>query len=334
MKISIEKIIVSKDNPRQSFDEEGLRRLGESIKAHGQLQAGIVRPKGSMYELVVGERRLRACALVGISEFEAEVRDIDDITAMELRLIENTHREDLTNAEKGDAVLALWAFDKYETIKDVADAIQIPYITVWNVWVPKSRKLSQHVKELIARHELTERASQYLLKYSHPTQDKLAKAIIKFDIRGGRHGAERTFIKLYDTNPKRPLEELANEALGKKQIAVPADILTEEQKHKLAEEKTQLAKIRKVREPQKRITKQQERKRLGLYSPTLESQMKKTDFKFEKVKVTRGIKGLEPMPPAVIKPTITPLEKPPDYSLCKCAFCPLYGKHCKGRCWG
>jgi len=103
MKISIDKIVVSKDNPRQSFDEEGLRRLGESIREHGQLQAIIVRPKGSQYELVVGERRLRARKLVGLTEIEVSVQDLDDATCMEFRLIENTQREDLTETEKGNA---------------------------------------------------------------------------------------------------------------------------------------------------------------------------------------------------------------------------------------
>lgn len=322
MKISIDKIVVSKDNPRQSFDEEGLRRLGESIIAHGQLQPGIVRRKGSLYELVVGERRLRACALAGIDTFEADVKDLDDATAMELRLIENCHREDLTNAEKGDAVLALWAFDKYETIKDVANAINISYETVRNEWVSKSRKLSEKVKECVARHALTERAAQRLLKYPHSTQDKLAKAIIDYNIRGGRHGAERNFIKLYDANPNKPIEELANEALGKKQIAVPEEILTEKQKQKLAEEKRQLTKVHKIRKkPAKRITKEDVKKRL-----------KRSDFKFEKVKVVHGSGKIE-APAPIIKPNILGTSKieQPDWSLCLCKTCMLFGVHCKGR---
>ena len=124
--------------------------MGESIKAHGQVQNVLVRPRGSDYELVVGERRVRACALVGLPTIRAEVRDLDDAAAHELRLIENVHREDLSDAEKGDAIYQLWAFDKYETIKEVCEAIQIPYNTVARKWLPKARRLSKKIKSLVA----------------------------------------------------------------------------------------------------------------------------------------------------------------------------------------
>ncbi len=109
MKIPLEQIIITKDNPRQKFDEKGLRSLGVSIKQYGQLHPIIVRPKGDMYELVVGERRFRAHKLIGFETIEAQIRDVDDATAMEFRLIENIHREDLTDADKGDAVYSLLA---------------------------------------------------------------------------------------------------------------------------------------------------------------------------------------------------------------------------------
>jgi ParB family chromosome partitioning protein len=110
-RIPIGNIVITKDNPRQIFDEEPLRRLGESIRTHGLLQPIIVRPKEGYYELVVGERRLRAAQLAGMDEIEAKIEEIDDATCTELRLIENTHREDLTDAEKGDAVYVL--IEKY-----------------------------------------------------------------------------------------------------------------------------------------------------------------------------------------------------------------------------
>lgn len=318
MKIPIDKIVVSKDNPRQSFDEEGLRRLGESIKEHGQLQAAIVRPKGSQYELVVGERRLRACALVGINEVEAEVREVDDATAMELRLIENTQREDLTDAEKGDAVLSLWAnYDKYETIKDVAEAINVPYPTVIYNWCPSSRRLSPKIKELLHASTLTERHTQVLLKYPHSIQNRLADVIINRKISSAK---VRDFLKLYDQNPNANLEELANKALGIETVTIPKSELPKETLEKL-EEKKQLAKTQRIyKKPSKPITKEEVRK--------------KTDFKFEQVKVTHGSGQVKP-PSPIIKPTILGTTKPdlsqPDWTLCKCPICPLFGQHCKGR---
>ena len=148
IEIPIEKIVVA-DNPRQYFDEDKIRQLGENIKEHGQIQNIVVRQKGDDYELIVGERRVRACALVGISRIRAEVRILDDLAAYELKLIENVHREDLSDAEKGDAIYQLWAFDKYETIKEVCESLQIPYDTVVKHWLPKTRKLSEKVKSLV-----------------------------------------------------------------------------------------------------------------------------------------------------------------------------------------
>jgi ParB family chromosome partitioning protein len=323
LKISIDKIVVSKDNPRQSFDEEGLRRLGESIKEHGQLQAVIVRTRGSGYELVVGERRLRACALVGINDINAEIRDIDDCTTMELRLIENTQREDLSDAEKGDAVLSLWAnYDKYNTLKDVADAIHVPPTTVVDFWVAKARKLSPNVRDRVASASLTDEHARVLLKYPHFIQDKLAKAIIKHGISSHKEVLRR-FTKLYDENPHADLDELANKVLGIETVTIPKTELTEEQKKKIAEEKIQLAKIQKVRKkPSKPITKED-----------VQKQQKKTDFKFVKATVSHGQAGLLPQLKMEVKPTILPNPSTPDYTLCKCALCPLFATHCKGRCW-
>lgn len=316
MKTAIDKIIISKDNPRQSFDEEGLRRLGESIKTHGQLQPIIVRPKGSFYELVVGERRLRASALVGINEIEARVEDLDDATCMELRLIENCHREDLTDAEKGDAVYALWALGKFETIKQIAEAINKSYKTVLK-WTEQSRKLSPRVKELVYRGTLSSYYVRRLLKYPHTTQERLAKVIGKIPAL-----KLTEFIKMYDANPKADLDELVNKVLGIEKVEIPESMLTEEQKRKL-EEKRELAKVRRIpKKPSKPLTKEEIRKR-----------QKKMDFKFVKAKVTQGKAGSAPMLKAEIKPTVVPIPSGPDYSLCKCAVCPLFGSHCKGRCW-
>lgn len=323
MRIPIDKIVVSKDNPRQSFDEEGLRRLGESIKEHGLLQPIIVRPKGSFYELVVGERRLRACVLVGFSEIEATVRDLDDSTAMELRLIENTQREDLSDAEKGDAVLSLWAnYEKYKTIKDVASAINAHHRSV-ELWVSKSRKLSQKVKNYVATRTLTDEHARELMKYPHTIQDKLAEVIIRKKISSHKEVLRR-FTDLYDLNPDADLDVISNRVLGIETIVIPKTELTEEQKRKL-EEKKQLVKVHKIRKkPSKPITKEQVKEKLG----------KKTDFKFEPVKITRGSGKIKP-PTSTIKPNILGTTKldtsEPDWTLCKCPLCPLLGKYCKGR---
>lgn len=258
-KIPISRVIVSGDNPRRSFDEKQLKELGESIRTHGLLQPIIVRPKGNYYDLIIGERRLKASELVGLTEIDARIEDFDDVTTMEIRLIENTHREDLTDAEKGDAIYTLWERfpEKYPSIKTIAEAIKIPSATVQN-WCAKSQKLSDKVRDFIARDELTERAAQYLLKYDRETQVKLARAIIKFDIRGGTEGAERRFIRYYDENPNTDLEKLAERAKEGEMVRVQLEKLSTKARkevERLVEEREKEVQERKKKATEERMRK-------------------------------------------------------------------------------
>jgi len=317
MKIPIDKIIISKDNPRQNFDDEGLRRLGESIRTHGQLQAIIVRQRGSNYELVVGERRLRACVLVGLTEIEAEVKNIDDSTVMELRLIENTQREDLTDAEKGDAVLSLWAnYDKYEKIKDVAKAINVPYDTVIGIWVAKAHKLSPKLRNVVGDISFSEEHSRYVLKYPHSVQERFADISMKHKLTK-RQLLELT--KLHDASPSTDLDKLANKVLGVVMVEVPKSMVSPVLQAQM-DEKRQLDKVHRVRSKRsKTITKED-----------VQKQQKKSDFKFEKVRISRGT-GEQKALKSQITPTILVNPSSPDWTLCKCGACPLFGQHCRGR---
>ena len=222
----IGQIVVTGDNPRQAFDLASLERLGDSIQSHGLLQPIIVRPVGDHYELVVGERRFRAAQLKGMDVIVARVEELDDTTCMELRLIENTHREDLTDAEKGDAIYALMAkyVDRYPTIKSVADAIDTPYGTVLQ-WTSKSRKLSDHVRELLNASTLVESQASYLMKYDHATQDRLADALIRNALSSVVTPA---FLRLYDSDPTADLDALANDVKGVKTVAIEVEKLSEE----------------------------------------------------------------------------------------------------------
>jgi len=93
--------------PRTRFDDEGIRELAASIKATGVLQPVIVRPREDGYQLVAGERRLRAAAYAGLVEIPAIIRDVDDHQMMELALIENIQREDLNPMDEAHAYQAL-----------------------------------------------------------------------------------------------------------------------------------------------------------------------------------------------------------------------------------
>jgi len=105
MEIELARIELNPDQPRERMDPEALRGLADSIRSAGVLQPVVVRERGDgMYELVVGERRLRAAQTVGLEAIPALVRDVADEEMLELALIENIQREDLNPIEKARAI--------------------------------------------------------------------------------------------------------------------------------------------------------------------------------------------------------------------------------------
>lgn len=98
--IPIDRIRPNPLQPRKGFDEAQLRSLAASIKEKGTLQPVVVRPSDPGYELVAGERRLRAAKIAGVTEIPAIVRDVKDEDILELALIENIQREDLNPVDR------------------------------------------------------------------------------------------------------------------------------------------------------------------------------------------------------------------------------------------
>lgn len=238
-KIPIDSLVYSGRNPRTEI--RGIKEFAESIKEYGMLQPIIVRPKEEKFEVVVGERRVRAAIIAGLREVPTIIRDLTDRQTDELRLIENIHRDDLTDAEKGDAVYGLLENypEKYRTITSVAEAINTPHMTV-RMWIRKSRKLSNHLNELISENLLKESHALQLLKYDNQTQNKLADTIIRNKILTYM---TPKFLRLYDANPEANLADLADEAKGAKKVQIEIEELSGEAKReveKIIEEKKKL----------------------------------------------------------------------------------------------
>jgi ParB family chromosome partitioning protein len=101
--IHVKSIKANPFQPRKTFDEEAIAELSDSIKEHGILQPIILRKVGMTYEIVVGERRFRAAKLAGLLEVPAVVREFTDQESMELAILENLQREDLTPIEEAEA---------------------------------------------------------------------------------------------------------------------------------------------------------------------------------------------------------------------------------------
>lgn len=101
--LNIAEIKANPWQPRQSFASEALNSLSESIKSAGVMQPILVRSADTGYELVAGERRLRAAELAGLKQIPAVIKDVDDRTAAEWSIIENVQREDLNPIERAEA---------------------------------------------------------------------------------------------------------------------------------------------------------------------------------------------------------------------------------------
>jgi len=98
--VAIEQIEQNPYQPRKAFDEEELVSLRESIRTHGLLQPLVVRHVGDHFQLVAGERRLRAAAAAGLTNVPVHVVDFNDQQILEAALVENIQRSDLNPIEK------------------------------------------------------------------------------------------------------------------------------------------------------------------------------------------------------------------------------------------
>jgi len=107
MTIDVDRIRDNPCQPRKRFDEAGIASLAASIRQHGTLQPIVVRPAVDGFELVAGERRLRAAKVAGIRELPAIVRTANDEQLLELALVENIQREDLNPVERAKAYRSL-----------------------------------------------------------------------------------------------------------------------------------------------------------------------------------------------------------------------------------
>jgi ParB family chromosome partitioning protein len=107
--LPLDSLIPNPQQPRRSFDSQALDELAASIRSSGVLQPLVVRPRGSQYEILVGERRWRAAQQAGLSRVPVIVRDASDAEALELGLVENLLREDLNPLEAAQAYQRLLA---------------------------------------------------------------------------------------------------------------------------------------------------------------------------------------------------------------------------------
>lgn len=179
--IPIKNIKPNPYQPRKTFNRRSLEELSQSIKTYGIIQPISVRKiSDNSYELVAGERRLRAAELVNLEEVPAIVLDMKDQDSAVLALIENLQREDLNFLEEAEGYYNL-INDHGFTQQELAEKVGKNQSTIANKL--RILRLPDEVKKMLIENNLTERHARALLKLpDKDLQIEVLKKVIKNDL--------------------------------------------------------------------------------------------------------------------------------------------------------
>lgn len=208
--------------PRKIFDEESLKELSDSIKEHGVFQPIIVKKSIKGYDIIAGERRVKASKMAGLTEIPAIVRDFNDEEMMEIALLENLEREDLTPIEEAEAY------------KNLIEKLQITQEEL-SKRIGKSRSyitntlgiltLPENVKNLVNDKKLSMGHAKVLSKLESKEEiDTLANKVVKDklsvheleDIINDEHKEKKVKIKKIKDTKYDYLEDELSEKFGSK----------------------------------------------------------------------------------------------------------------------
>lgn len=177
LSIEVSKILPNPSQPRKNFSEESIIKLAESIREYGIIQPLSVRYMGEYYELVAGERRLRAAKELGLTHVPCILFDVSDSESAEISIIENLLRENLTMFEEAEAFRSL--IDTYGlTQEQIARKIASSQSYVGNKL--RLLRLTPSERKVILENNLTERHARALLRVtSEEERARLLNKIVK-----------------------------------------------------------------------------------------------------------------------------------------------------------
>ena len=209
--------------PRHDFDEAEIASLAESLKAHDILQPIVVRQVGERFQLISGERRLRAAHIAGWSDIPALVREADDRLVAELAIVENLQRQDLNPLEKAIS------FQRYleqhqATQSELAERIKIDRSTIANLVrlldLPDAVKSAIHSGEISAGH-----ARALLPLGDEPVQCEFARRIAKegWSVRATEQ-AVQDFLSGEDTAPSPAPAKKGGRTKSQQVVALEEDL--------------------------------------------------------------------------------------------------------------
>ncbi len=164
LEVALENIVANPFQPRKEFAQEELAELAESVRAYGVLQPVVVRRQGTKYELIAGERRIRAAKMAGLSSVPAWVREASDEEMLALALVENLQRENLNPLEEAEAYARLagelgWTQEEIATQVGRSRSHVANYFRLLQLeariqaWVREGRLTMAHAKILLTVEE-------------------------------------------------------------------------------------------------------------------------------------------------------------------------------------
>ncbi len=177
VKLKISDIEPNRQQPRKEFNEEALTELADSISKHGILQPLLVRPlPDGGYQLVAGERRWRACRMAGVSEVPVVIKELTNSQVMELALIENLQREDLSIVEEAEGYKML--MDDYSFTQDeISKSVGKSRPSITNAL--RILKLPKEILSLLKENKITAGHARALLSFDNEEDmRKVAEAIV------------------------------------------------------------------------------------------------------------------------------------------------------------
>jgi ParB family chromosome partitioning protein len=174
--VPIEQIRPSPFQPREVFDNQNIEELAQSIKEKGIIQPLLVRRKGDHYELIAGERRLRASNMLDLKELPIIIKDVDDLDSLEMALIENIQRQDLNPIEEAHAFQYL--IEKFQVTQEkISVVLGKARVSITNTL--RLLKLPSEIQEEIKKGRISFAHGKALLEIEDENmQRKLAHEII------------------------------------------------------------------------------------------------------------------------------------------------------------
>lgn len=174
--VAIEKIVPNPYQPRLEFDQDSLMDLAQSIRENGLIQPITLKEKDGNYEIIAGERRYRACMMIGMTEVPAYVMDINEAQMAEMALVENIQREDLSAIEEAKAYVQILkvsgctqsqlALKMGKSQSSIANKIRL-------------LNLSENVQNAVSSKIITERHARSLIGESKEKQEEILEKIVK-----------------------------------------------------------------------------------------------------------------------------------------------------------